>query len=586
MEGYKDRLHSDFIRVLRLHPGDDADIKVSITTVQLSAKPSFIALSYTWGNPLDEHHPSYQGDYDNVKHHLCCTGERLPVGRNLYETLQQLLQGQESSPLWIDAMCINQNDPEEISHQLSLMPRIYDEASQVVVWLGKEDPTAHEAIQTLDGLQCQILEATFGGPTSGLSTLIPVRKRRAVANLFRRRWFSRVWTLQEAVLPARIRYLCGPYNLEADVANMFASVLLRDLASAEDASKIWESYDKLPIGQLSAAACIGGWRGVTWSGGGFDERAFLRYPKIDCALEVPRTLKWLVTLELYVHETRPRNCQKPEDKVRAPLAFALNKKFTPTMPEFHLLERHARQMLDCRIPWMELYPMFTQFIIDSMANLDILSRAHRDVECDDATEMLSLPSWVPPFQAAGTTSLIDDLLFTKFNAASYLGAYRVNDCRTGALELPVRATFFGRVAQISTHAAPADSPAAWFSHVRKSERFQQEIESRHCRDLAHVAIATIGDDLERIIKWEAERERQRQPFLRGLLSMTTILQINTSVSRAAMRRLFYFDVNGYQSIGLGPQIAQVSDHLCVLQGAKVPVILRETPEPGKYNTGW
>lgn len=122
MESYKDRLHSDFIRVLRLHPGDDADIKISITTVQLSAKPGFIALSYTWGNPLDEHHPSYQEDYGNVKHHLSCAGERLPVGRNLYEALQQLLQGQESSPLWIDAMCINQDDPEEVGHQLSLMP--------------------------------------------------------------------------------------------------------------------------------------------------------------------------------------------------------------------------------------------------------------------------------------------------------------------------------------------------------------------------------------------------------------------------------------------------------------------------------
>lgn len=295
----------------------------------------------------------------------------------------------------------------------------------MIVWLGKDDPNTHEAIQTLDGLQGQIMMATLDGSTGDLSTSIPARKRRSVATLFRRRWLNRVWTLQEAVLPARIRCLCGPYNLEVDAANMFASVLLRDLASAEDASKIWEGPDELPIGQLSGAACIGAWRGVTWPGGGFGERAFLRYPKIDYELEVPRTFKWLVALELYVHETRPRNCQMLGDKVRAPLAFALSEKFTPKTQEFPLLERHARQMLDCRIPWMELYPKFTQFIIGSMSNLDILSRAHRDVECDDATEMLNLPSWVPPFQAAGTTSLIDDLLFTNFNAASHLGAYKV-----------------------------------------------------------------------------------------------------------------------------------------------------------------
>lgn len=39
---------TDFIRLSILHPDDnDADIKVSIETAQLSAKLSFIALFYT-----------------------------------------------------------------------------------------------------------------------------------------------------------------------------------------------------------------------------------------------------------------------------------------------------------------------------------------------------------------------------------------------------------------------------------------------------------------------------------------------------------------------------------------------------------
>ena len=35
-------------------------------------------------------------------------------------------------------------------------------------------------------------------------------------------------------------------------------------------------------------------------------------------------------------------------------------------------------------------------------------------------------------------------------------------------------------------------------------------------------------------------------------------------------------------VGLAPVLAQESDHLCILQGAKVPFIVRETSKLGKY----
>lgn len=48
-----------------------------------------------------------------------------------------------------------------------------------------------------------------------------------------------------------------------------------------------------------------------------------------------------------------------------------------------------------------------------------------------------------------------------------------------------------------------------------------------------------------------------------------------------VRRLFCYHVNGQRQLGLSPALAQESDHLCVLQGAKVPFILRERAELGK-----
>jgi len=49
-----------------------------------------------------------------------------------------------------------------------------------------------------------------------------------------------------------------------------------------------------------------------------------------------------------------------------------------------------------------------------------------------------------------------------------------------------------------------------------------------------------------------------------------------------MRKLFRFDVYGQRLIGLAPTHAQESDHICIMQGAKVPFIVRESSEMGKY----
>ena len=423
----------DSIRVLMLHPGDgDAVIEISVVTVRLSAKPNFIALSYTWGNPIDERHPSYR-EYDLVKYHISCARELLAVQQNLYEALWQLREKQEYSPLWIDAICIDQKNKEELNHQLSLMPCIYCDASWVIIWLGKDDATTHEAIQCLDGLQREgalvIQSMTRCEAATQFVDSIPHRPRHALALLFRRRWFNRVWTLQEVLLPKRTRCLCGPHELDIGAVSMFAALLLGIASSGRAISDALKDLDELSICQLGGAACVSAWLGLTWQGGGFGSRALLRYPKIDYKMELPRTFKWLVALELFAYEARQRNCSKLEDKVLAPLAFALHEEFAPNTPDFLPLKREARRIIDCRFPVPELYLKFTRFMIDSMANLDVLSRAHRDVLRNDATEELNLPSWVSPFQEAGTTSLIDDLLFTQYNAAIHLGPHRKTESK-------------------------------------------------------------------------------------------------------------------------------------------------------------
>ncbi len=51
--------------------------------------------------------------------------------------------------LWVDAICINQSDPDERGHQVRLMDRIYSEADCVSIWLGKADPLTEHALSAV-----------------------------------------------------------------------------------------------------------------------------------------------------------------------------------------------------------------------------------------------------------------------------------------------------------------------------------------------------------------------------------------------------------------------------------------------------
>lgn len=59
--------------------------------------------------------------------------------------------------LWVDAICINQNDTGERGSQVAKMTDIYRHAEQVIVWLGLCSPVLRFALDELKGLR-QIIE--------------------------------------------------------------------------------------------------------------------------------------------------------------------------------------------------------------------------------------------------------------------------------------------------------------------------------------------------------------------------------------------------------------------------------------------
>ncbi|KAK3312553.1 heterokaryon incompatibility protein-domain-containing protein [Apodospora peruviana] len=206
------------IRVLiLLHgPSHDADIHCELKTVNLSDNPVYEALSYTWGSVGKADQIRLNGDH------------KLPVWENAGAALRRLRLPKKPRHLWIDAICINQNDVQERSQQVLLMQRIYGHAEQVIVWLGELTDSGILAMKELQGKVWSVgwhqwkIDRKFGKPTlpwteqfttsRGIvnrDDLVGEHSNGEVYEVLDRPWWRRTWIIQEAVLARGVTIMCG-----------------------------------------------------------------------------------------------------------------------------------------------------------------------------------------------------------------------------------------------------------------------------------------------------------------------------------------------------------------------------------------
>lgn len=114
----------DAIRLLCLHRGSmPQTIKCTLSTVQLTNVEAYEALSYVWGSEADPET-------------LLLDCHEFSITKNLHSALCALRLPDKDRFLWIDALCINQNNDVEKGAQIPLMGSIYERAVQVIAWLG------------------------------------------------------------------------------------------------------------------------------------------------------------------------------------------------------------------------------------------------------------------------------------------------------------------------------------------------------------------------------------------------------------------------------------------------------------------
>ena len=203
------------------HPIPTFDRELYVAPPTLQHQPEFDALSYTWGNPKD---PITARVVPQTPSKPDCAIE---IGQNLARALRYLRYEDRPRNLWVDALCINQEDVDERNVEVKRMKDLYTIAPRTIIWLGEESENSSLALSTLHyfGNQIEVIkigpETNIGsGDSPGAAepdwwhpnTQLPYDEAiwSAIGDLLRRPWFERIWVLQEAMVSgAKAHIQCG-----------------------------------------------------------------------------------------------------------------------------------------------------------------------------------------------------------------------------------------------------------------------------------------------------------------------------------------------------------------------------------------
>ena len=203
------------IRVLKLCGATDGIIKCTLQTVEIGhdsrSKISYRALSYTWGP-------------EKPTHRVLINDQVFEVRQNLYDFLvmaSERCMTTFSDELWIDQICINQDDVLEKNHQVSMMASIYEKAEEVVVWLGGLT-AEQEAIMPYIEFK---MAAEYGRRPGAFITYQTEPKGpelSTVIEFFQNPYWTRMWIVQELTVSCDFTVYGPHFTLSGYLLRCFA----------------------------------------------------------------------------------------------------------------------------------------------------------------------------------------------------------------------------------------------------------------------------------------------------------------------------------------------------------------------------
>jgi hypothetical protein len=346
------------IRLVTLHPARLVDpVRISIDYYHLDrptrGSASFEALSYVWGDPTIVT-PAYWN------------GNAIDITENLFRCLQRLRYTKSDRRLWIDALCINQEDMAERGQQVALMRSIYSSASNVLAWIGEEDKNTLEGMIALESLamhwdnrkvDMRALLVSSEGLRASATKLWALMRKEKVASVVDRDWFKRAWTFQEICLSYKAEICCGRYTLPWKVmVNAWLKALELEVEST------------LFVAKSSTRKCI------------HSLFAYWLLLNNQCTTEQD---KWC-SLSRVLHLNQLRGAADARDRIFSLLALAQSNRGEP-------------YPVDYRLTAAEVFTQYARRMIQEDNHLAILS------DCERVNRSRNLPSWAPDWSKSPAT---------------------------------------------------------------------------------------------------------------------------------------------------------------------------------------
>ncbi|KAF2489317.1 HET-domain-containing protein [Lophium mytilinum] len=187
------------IRLLVLNAGSfDDEISCRLEHFSFDSEVSFDALSYTWGDRTSARYIRIGDSY-------------LKVTSNLEAALRHLRLKSFSRTIWIDALCIDQQNIQERNHQVQEMKRIYGSARKVLAWTGAAQAGSDNVMSKIGAVFTKNVEISHFNMLS-------------LYALTSRSYWSRIWVAQEiAVANKAPLIIAGTHSAPCSAFNMFFS---------------------------------------------------------------------------------------------------------------------------------------------------------------------------------------------------------------------------------------------------------------------------------------------------------------------------------------------------------------------------
>lgn len=217
------------IRLLTVHQATnrDAALECQLSVVSLASTGDYDSLSYHW--------------WGDTGYPMIVNGITLDIRVNLFNALRFLRYPNRPRVLWVDAICINQADDGphgEVSKQIPLMRRIYQQSTRTVAYFGREttaDGGAHTLAPFIERLRrgkrrLESERPNIEPDNNNNAVCVPTADEfirhgiprpdeigyRTLGSLLRSSWTKRAWVIQEVAVAKEVIIQWGPYTFRME----------------------------------------------------------------------------------------------------------------------------------------------------------------------------------------------------------------------------------------------------------------------------------------------------------------------------------------------------------------------------------